>query len=280
LDVKNVSNKTDNSVKLIHMNTTDTQKVVQKYLQVLGIDPEATLIYIQLLILGPSSALQLSKATSVSRTQTYRHIEQLQAYGLVSAEQLSYGTLFRSLPLQNIESLIASREAETADLKQDLGAMTQSLELLVGSNGPKSTTAHYYGKGGLKQVNWNLTRATKEFRVYETAHLNEHFDKAFARRCSEQFVNRRLTSYDLTNATSVVGKDIEPFEPSRVHYRHIDPEILKIGFEMYVYDDTVTLIDYKPKEPHATEIHHQALASMMRQQFDAMWNIAEPLEIS
>jgi hypothetical protein len=151
--------------------------------------------------------------------------------------------------------------------------------MIAGSSQPQAHTYHYYGRGGLKQVNWNLTKAQKEFRVFEVAHLSEHLDKAFARRCSEQFVERQLTSYDLTNDTEVKAKDIEPFEPSRVNFRHIDPDILKINFEIYIYDDTVALIDYSPKEPHATEIHHHAMSAMMRQLFDAMWNIAEPLEV-
>lgn len=261
------------------MNTTDPKKVVQKNLQVLGIEPQTTHAYIELLKLGPASALQLSKATGISRTQTYRHIEQLMEYDLVSSEQLSYGTLFRALPLQNVEGLIANREAQTAAVKHNLDAMTQSLELLVGGSSPRSTTYHYYGRGGLKQVNWNLTKASREYRVYETAHLSEYFDKAFARHCREQFIDRQLTSYNLTNTLSVKAKYIEPFEPTYTHYRHIDPEILRINFELYIYDDVVTHIDYSPSEPHATEIHHPALTATMKQLFDAMWNIAEPLEV-
>ena len=263
----------------MHMNTTDPQKVVQKNLHVLGIEPETTRVYIELLKLGPASALQLSKATGISRQQIYRHLEQLGAQGLVSSEQLSYGTLFRALPIENIEGLIANREAETATVKHNLKAMSQALEAIAGSSQPHASTYHYYGLGGLKQVNWNLTKASKEFRVFETKHLSEHFDKAFARRCREQYIERQLTTYDLTNDTAVAAKDLEPFEPSRTQCRHIDPEILTINFEIYIYDDVVTLIDYSPKEAHATEIHHPALSAMMHQLFDAIWNIAEPIEI-
>jgi sugar-specific transcriptional regulator TrmB len=264
------------------MESTETVKVVQKNLQVLGIEPDTTRTYLALLKLGPTSALQVSKFTDISRTQIYRHLEQLQGHGLVSTEQLSYGTLFRALPLENIEGSIAAREAETAYVKNSLSDMAEGLRALTGANGPKSTTMHYYGLGGLKQVNWNLTKADKEYKVFEAAHLSQHFDKdgkAFARRCRERFIERQLTSYDLTNATSVTIAEMEPFEPSRAFIRHIDPEILKINFEMYLYNDTVTLIDYSPEELQATEIHHPALKAMMTQLFDSMWQIAEPLQI-
>lgn|GEM_PF-670297 len=268
---------------LVHMESTTPLQVVQNYLQVLAIEPDTTRTYIELLKLGPASVLQISKASKISRTQTYRHLEELQAKGLVSVEQLSYGSLYRPLPLENIESLIANREAETADLKQNLETMATSLQLLTGAGGPKATTQHFYGLGGLKQVNWNLTKAHQQYKVFEAAHLTDHFGKegkAFARHCRERFIDNQLTSFDLTNATEVKGADIEPYDPKRTFIRHIDPEILRINFEIYVYDDQVTLIDYSPEQPQATEIHHPALHAMMEQMFDTLWKLAEPIEIS
>ena len=270
---------------LIHMPSTADIKVVQNYLQVLGIEPAATRAYLALLKLGPSSVLQIAKHTVTSRTQMYRHLEQLQQHGLVSMEQLSYGSLYRALPLENIEATIASREAETAAAKQNLGVMADMLQALAGSAGPKATVQHYYGMGGLKQINWNITKASQDYRVFEAAHLSQHFDKeglAFARRCRERYVERGLTSYDLTNDTEVKAKDLEPFEPSRTFLRHIDSEILRINFEINIYDDVVSMVDYGASSLEqllATEIHHPTLSAMMRQLFDAMWNIGTPLEI-
>jgi sugar-specific transcriptional regulator TrmB len=254
-------------------------QTIEKYLEKLGIEPETTRVYIELTKLGPSSALQLSRATKISRTQIYRHLEELQGNGLVSTEELSYGTLFRTLPFENIEGLVANRESETAAIKRNLGSMTAVLQQLSGSAGPKATIQHYYGLAGLKQVNWNLTKAEKEYRVFEAAHLSQHLDKAFARRCRERYIERRLTSYDLTNATEVTAKVIEPFDPSRTFFRHIDPKVLTISFEVYIYNDVVTLLDYSEESQAALEIHHPALKNMMQQLFDSMWNQAKLLRV-
>lgn len=253
--------------------------VIQKYLEKLAIEPEATTVYIELIKLGPSSALQIARATNITRTQVYRHLEDLQTKGLVSAEQLSYGTLFRALPLENIEGLIADREAELGAIKRNLGSMTQVLQQLAGTAGPKTTVQHYYGVGGLKQVNWNLTKADKEYRVFETAHLSQLLDKAFARRCRERYIERELTSYDLTNATAVTAAELEPFEPSHTFIRHIDPEVLSLNFEVFIYDEVVALLDYNPEQPLAIEIHHPSLHAMMRQLYDTMWHMATPLTV-
>lgn len=265
--------------QMLYCLCMDQVQTIEKYLEKLGIEPETTRIYIELVKHGHSSALQLAKATSISRTQVYRHLEVLQQHSLTSAEQLSYGTLYRPLPLQNIEGLLANREAETAAIRRNLGGMVQALQAIAGGSGPKAKVQHYYGLSGLKQANWNLTKADAEYRVFEAAHLNQHLDKAFARRHRERCIERELTSYDLTNDTVVKASSLEPFEPERVFLRHISPEVLTINFEMYIYNDIVTLLDYSKENQMAIEIHHPSMHAMMRQLFDAMWSQATPLVI-
>jgi sugar-specific transcriptional regulator TrmB len=258
----------------------DNAKIVKKYLEKLAIEAEATEVYLKLAQTGYSSALQLAKATGISRTQIYRHLEVLKSVGLVSAEQLTYGTLYRALPLENIEGLLADREAETAAIRRNLSSMAKFVQSLAGvSDIQKAKVRHYYGVAGLKQANWNLTKADKEYRVFEAAHLDQHLGKAFARKHRERCIELELTSYDLTNATSVTAKELEPVDISRSPMRHIDPEILTINFEMYIYNNTVTLLDYRRGQEMAIEIEHPILHAMMRQLFDAMWNQATPLEI-
>jgi len=252
---------------------------VEAYLTKLGLTPEATKTYTELAKLGPSTALQLSKTTGTARTQTYRCLETLQTMGLASAEKLSYGRLYRSLPLENIEALLADRDAQTQALRADLRTMSDVMQQLAGSAGPKATAQHYYGLAGLKQVNWNLTKAEGEYRVFEAAHLSQHLDRAFAKRYRERCIERELTSYDLTNADAVSASELEPFEPSRTFLRHINPEVLTINFEVYIYNDVVTLLDYSAEQQLALEIRHPTLHAMMHQLFDAMWASSKPLTI-
>jgi sugar-specific transcriptional regulator TrmB len=252
---------------------------LQSYLKKAGIEPAATKVYLELNKDGPSSALQLAKGTGMSRTQVYRYLDALQLSGLVSAEQLSYGTLFRALPLENLEGLIIDRETQATELRTRLSDMATLLQHLAGSNGPKATIQHYYGTAGLKQVNWNLTKAEHEFRVFEVAHISQHLNPTFARRHRERVIEKGLRSYDLTNAEQVKAAELEPFNPRQAEIRHIDPEILRINFEVYIYNQVVALLDYSAENTMAIEIHHPSLHAMMRQLFDAMWNLGTPLVI-
>lgn len=246
-------------------------KLIQKYLAQLGLSADTSNVYVQLMKLGPSSALQITRVVSKPRTQVYRELETLQNHGLVSAEKMSYGTLFRALPLENIEGTLANREAETASMWRDLSSMSQLLQGIVGMKGEKAKVQHYYGLAGLKQVNWNLTKAKKEYRVFEARHLSQHLDPIFAKRCREKYIENGLTSYDLTNEKVHNKKDLEPVDLSRAKIRYIDPKILDIKFEMYIYNDVVTLLDYSGESQMALEIHHASLSAMMKQLFDSIW---------
>jgi sugar-specific transcriptional regulator TrmB len=251
---------------------------LKHYFKRLGVSTTGAALYIELCRVGPTTALKLARALAVPRTQVYRELDTLQQMSLVSADKLSYGTLFHALPLENVESLLEARKSTTEALVRDLGSMTEALRVLAGSSGPQAFVRHYYGAAGLRQANWNLTKARKEFRVFETRHLTQHLDPDFARRCRERFIERKLHSFDLTNEPIHRKKDLEPIDLSRAKLRYIDPKILDVKFEMYMYDDVVTLLDYSERSSVAVEIHHPGLSAMMKQLFDAMWKMAQDVE--
>src|SRR5688572_24785582 len=124
------------------------KKDFHQYLGRLNLDPATADIYLALAKHGVSSALQLARTTHISRTQVYRHLEDLQAINLVSSEDLGHTTLYRTLPITNIEGTLADREAEIAGLRSDLGAITHFVQHLSGATGPTATVQHYYGIAG------------------------------------------------------------------------------------------------------------------------------------
>lgn len=253
---------------------------LKSYLKRLGISNKGAALYIELCRVGPTTALKLSKALDLPRTQVYRELEELQEITLVSADKLSYGTLFHALPLENVEGILETRMSTTEALSKDLPLMSQIMRIIAGSQGEQATVRHYYGKAGLRQANWNLTKAQREFRVFETRHLNQHLDTEFARRCRERCIERKLYSYDLTNEREHRLKDLEPVDLSRAKLRYIDPAILDIRFEMYIYDNVVALLDYSERHGMAVEIHHSHVSAMMKQLFDAVWKLAEDVVLT
>ncbi len=260
---------------------TTEELTLTSYLINVGLSKNAAKSYVILYKLGPASALQLCRKTGLSRTQTYRCLEELEIQALVSSEQLSYGTIYTALPLSEIEGLLSSREAETAKLKNNLGSMVALAQSYIGAGkSDEVKVRHYYGIAGIKQVNWNLTRAEKEYFVLEMSHVTDHFDQTFGKRYRERMLERGIISHDLTNSTAVTYEELAPADLTKVHYRHIDPKILAINYEMYIYNDVVTLIDYDIDASWAIEIHHAGLNTMMRQIYTALWSLGKPIKIS
>lgn len=253
---------------------------LEQYLVKLGLEAEAASLYIAMVRLHNPPVLQLAKQLGVSRTQVYRKLHTLQQFNLVHAEKLSHGTQYWTLPLENIESIIQDRQAELDRAQRDLGAMSQLVREFAGKQSDVRNVRHYYGLAGLKQANWNLTKAKKEYRVFETGSLMQHFahDPDFVRRCNEKLTANNLVSYDLTNALPSL-EDMAPYNLDDINYRYIDPKVLRIDFEMYLYNDVVALLDYDPANMNAVEITHPALSGMMRQIYDIIWAMAKPIDL-
>lgn len=258
---------------------TDTKKVIAKHLQRFGLDTESTRIYLLLTQKGPQTVLNLSRETGIKRTQVYRLIEELQAKQLVSADHLTYGSLYQAMPLEQLESAIIDKSIEVQRMRSSLRDLGVLMADFAGKPTDNAKVLHYSGIEGLKQVSWNLTKANHHYKVFEVSHLSDYLDKKFAVRCRERFIERGLTSYDLTNSTSVATNGIAPFNPSRTNYASISKDILDIQFEVYIYNDVVTLLDYSGEQIFCMEIYHKLLNRLAEQLFDVAWSQAKPIKI-
>jgi sugar-specific transcriptional regulator TrmB len=244
-----------------------------------GLAPAMADIYIHLLRHGPLTALQLSRALPYSRTQTYRHLEDLQALQIVSCTQFAHGSVYEALPPEQLEQIVVSKQAEARSLHEKLTEVKSLFGHFQTGGGPRAKVLHYSGVEGIKQVNWNLTKAQNEYRVFEVAHLSQYLDKNFAARCRARTIEQGVRTFDLTNTPESSIKDLEPFDPSLSQLRYIEPSVLAIKFEMFIYNDIVTQVDYSGDEIFCIEVYHPALKAMQMQLFDAMWRQAVPVKL-
>ena len=256
------------------MDTTGSRRLVRKNLQVLGISPEASQVYIELVILGPSTILQLAQATTLSRQQVYRHIEQLNANGLVATEQLHYGSLLRALPIGNLKTVITDRETEITALKNSLESMQEALAALANdephATTPKNSTATYHGIGGLKQFYWQLCNAGVSYCSMETNGIQTHIDDGFLRRCHTRQSQLAPTIRALSNRQN-------PINPNAQH-RYLDASVLQISHDLLLYGNSAVIIEMQGSHILITELQHTGNAAVQQHFFDVFWNLAEPLD--
>lgn len=260
--------------------TTPQTLQIRSYLKHYGLSEKEIDIYLELNRVGPVSALQLSKKMDYPRTQVYRYLENLSKSNLVTSDKLSYGTIYSTMPISNIEAELEMRAAKAQNLKRQLPLLESLIKDSVGSTSSRETTVkHYYGLAGIKQANWNTTKASNELRVFEQRHISQHLnDRLFTRRLRERIIDREIKTYDLTNNNTLIIKDVDPIDLNLSKSKYISPEVLEISFELYVYDSTVTLLDYTDNKMMAVEITNPNLAKMMSQVFDAFWSIGKELK--
>lgn len=252
------------------------QKVVS-YLKQLGLGEEQALAYLFLLGEGPQTVLSLSRGLKTGRTKLYPLLEDLAQKQLITIYERHYGTSYEAQPPEVLEFLIAEKERKAEALRHNLKAITHALKGMRSHSPTTSKIIEYRGVDGLKQMNWNLTKAKKEFRVLELAHLDGHLGKHFAEKIRHLQSEKNITSYDLTNNPNwKIETDVLNYDKFS-KARYIDPQLFTIEFETYIYNNCVALLNYERDDIFGVEIYNDKLARQQKQLFELLWSQAGAL---
>lgn len=253
---------------------------VKQFLIDLGVRPVAAEVYLELSKNTTLSLLRLSANLGISRTQTYRLLAQLEELNLISTEYHDGARHYYPMPIENIETILLDRRAELERGIDQLGVMSQLLRDLGRARTGSSSTVHYYGMDGIKQANWNLSRARNEYRVFEIAPLADTVESRFERRLHDRLAENRVVSYDITNRREVRLDVAEADNPGMMRYCYIAPEILSVGQEIYIYNDIVTILEYNSDDMQAIEIKNPRLHDVMLQMHKVIWNLGRELKLT
>ncbi|MEO8863057.1 MAG: helix-turn-helix domain-containing protein [Candidatus Saccharimonadales bacterium] len=243
---------------------------VVRYLKQLGLEREQALVYLFLLQNGPNTVLKISRGLKTGRTKLYPLLDDLAAKQLITIHERHYGTSYEAQKPDVIEFLVSERERKAEALRSSLPAALNILKNIEQVSPTHTKIIEYRGVDGLKQMNFNLTKAQKEYRVFELAGLDKHLGDHFAGKMRERYAERGLTSYDITNRPN---RSEEPgAELPNAKIRYIDPKIFTIEFETYIYDNCVGLLSYEHDDIFGVEIYSEKLARQQRQIFDLLWS--------
>ena len=249
-----------------------SQRKVVAYLEQLGLVHEQAELYIFLLSSGPSTVLEMSRGLKTGRTKLYPMLEDLADKQLIHIHERHYGTTYEAQDVTALDFLVSEREQKADSLRKSLPATESILKSFTLSSPTACRIVEYRGIDGLKQMNFNLTKAEKEFRVFELAGLDKHLGKHFAEKMRARVVERGIVSYDLTNRRERLQEPGSELRNAKMRY--IDPEVFAIEFETYVYDTVVGLISYDNDDIFGVEIYNQKLANQQRAIFDTLWRLA------
>lgn len=266
------------------MKTKLKNKIISN-LKKIGIDKEYARIYLKLWTKGPLTVVQLSRELDLGRNVIYRIIRDLDELNLVNKKNKNYGSEYEAIHYKNLKFIVEKKKNELEDAQKGLEKLFEDLPYLQNANRVSSNVIHYHGIEGLKQVNWNLVKTRDMYRVYEMSRLSSYLDKDFAEKLRMEWKRKEIYSRDLTNDREIKPHtNITGFTERYSKYRYIDPEILEIKTEIYVYNDIVTLLQYDtikhdPKSIFCVEIYNKALAESQKQIYDIIWKSAKEFKI-
>ena len=260
------------------MDKSLKQKVVL-FLKQLGLDEEQAHVYLFLQENGPRTVLSISRGMKTGRTKLYPALEKMVQKQVVAVHDRHYGTTYEALPPENLDFLVSEYERKASGLRHNLKATINALNVSRNRSMTTSKIIEYKGVEGLKQVNFNLMKATRECFVFEKDNLAKHpgMTKHFVDKLHLQQVERRIKSYDLTNNKAWTrSSHVEGLETYSVA-RYIDPALFRIQFETYIYDNVVALLNYEPEDILCVEIHNPALAAQQKQLFKLLWSMGKDI---
>ena len=261
-----------NAVKL----SSELIDSVTPFLNELGLTNDQVNAYLYLLHLGKSSVMNLSSAMGSGRTRLYPILESLVDLQIVKVDQQHYGTTYEALNPASLDCLVTKKETEAHRLRNEIDNITEKLTSLSGTTNGVSKVIEYRGIDGLKQINFNQTKAQDYVYVYELAHLDEHetMPQSFVDRMRRMTYENNITTYDLSN-----NKDWEfvrmPTNPKGLFQKasYIPKEIFEIKVETYVYNDVIAYLGYDKDEPFGIEIYNKELVEQQKQIFKILWSM-------
>jgi sugar-specific transcriptional regulator TrmB len=245
-----------------------------------GLSSEESRIYLHLLQNGIKTALQISRELRVARTKVYRILDKLADRSLVVQLLEGRGLKFQAQSPKQLELLIKDREHQLQALKSSAPTIFQELAQLEKPRPISSQIRRYQGVEGLKQVTWNSLKASKELLIFEIQDMSAFLDHKFSEQVRQEFVRRQVQVRQLTNHRRLSPwTQVSQFVNNYWQCRYLNPQKLKITFEILIYNHTYALYSFKNKQIFCTEIHHPHLADMQKQLFNYLWDQAQPMTI-
>ncbi len=259
----------------------ELRNIILENFNKLGLNSDLSVVYLELLQNGSKSVVQLSRQLSLGRNIIYRILEELKSLNLVNQVKELNSSKYEALSYDNLNLIVQSKSKEYQKAQEGFNVLLNELPHLQSVNTVSSKVIHYHGIDGLKQVNWNLVHTKDMYRTYEVSRLTDYLDEDFAENLRAEWLRRKIYARDLTNDTKITAHtNISDFIMNYSEYRYIDPKILKIEIEVYIYNDVISVLQYDdmkydPSSIFCVEIHNVALANFQRKIYDILWNQAK-----
>lgn len=255
------------------------EKTVKEFLNKLGLTNDEARLYLVLNQGGPSTILNLSRQSGINRTKIYRIIESMQKVGIIEEIIDQHKKLIKAVGLDTLELLIKEQESKAKYLRDTFPTVSNLIAGQKAVSQPGTKVLFYRGREGIRQQVWNTLRAKKEAVGYSYRHIGEligdYYQKWFA-----EWIEKKLLFRDIYSEEYLKSKNKEVIDsltaPTEfIKSRYIPSKIFPINHQMDIYNEVVSYYNWHEGEVFGVEIYNEKIASMQKQLFEIVWEMAK-----
>ncbi len=250
--------------------------VVRKYFAKLKLEPEIADLYLTLNAYGPQTISELARNSDIERTRIYRILDVMADLHLCETEVRYKRTIVKAAPADNLQILIAKRDQELRDLRDEFGDVEKILSSKRDMHSPTTRVQFYKGDAGLKQMLWNETRSSTEnvAILYDNIQMHTRgvFFERWVRKCNDR--NMKFRSVVGDHFLESLKTWYSAHQNERLNNwegRYLPNSSFTITHSMVVHNDVVSYYNWKAGEIFGIEIYNQELADAQRHFFEMLW---------
>ena len=254
---------------------------INEYLQLLDIGDQEIQIYLFLLKNGPSTVLQISRFVNLPRISIYRKAEALQRMGLLNKIVRHKTTLFEVTPFEHLERIIENKRAKYKKIVSEFPKIEALIKDFQHGARNQFIVRYYAGSQELKQLIWNTLAATTELKGFGYRSLKEVVGDKFVADWWGEIVRRKIVNKIIANPQTfeikrkLAGNLISETKKYNLwQVRAINPQILEIRIETFIYNNIYGVIQWKGDEAFGIEIENDVIARQEEGIFDILWDLA------
>ncbi len=264
-------------------------KKLKKFLNLLELSDEQTIIFLSILKNGSSTILQIARDTNFKRTNIYRLCEQLREKGYLIKHCQEHTTKYEAVSIDFLQIKIKEIEDKANLLKNKLEILKPSFQKMRAMQDNELKVIHYTGAEEVKQLVWNSLKARSIVKSFAYKTLSEPLGKLFIVRWYNECLERKINSQLLANPGTFALKDnVDRFTKEKYfklptefwQTKTIDSKIIRITQETFIYDNVYAIIQWNQRQIFGVEIYNQQVAEQQKAIFNTLWKIAKTSELS
>ena len=254
-------------------------KIVQDYLQELGLSEIEAKLYQGLLEKGPSTVMELATHVGLKRITVHFNIESLIQKGLVTESREGARRQIVAEPPERLKYLLDQRFESIKSLRDKFTSIVN----LIDTNYPQAKAGeeiamkYYKGKGPVELIYQDAMKA-KEFRAYVNV---KELAKAFPQNV-DAFLDihrkrKEMQIWEIMENSNEAKKYVKKMPKERYFYRIIPPHLNLSVVDYMLFDGKVAIVDLK-EDTSGTIISNNNYYANAKGIFEFVWQMLDQPE--